>query len=245
MQEIDTFIGDSLGGDAEVSFIGNPLFYGPQVIRNIESEFGIRGQRYDSLLAAAKARSGSAFQLVLVDQMHAEDLLELSASGRFDPGMATLALAYRDADVARNFLRRWYARLDTTIGFLPMNVALEVWLSLVRLLLHGQVVLPDELVASRAALGDAPPAAKDPPPCALPPTGLPPTGLKPLTLREQEVLELIARGESNKRIAAELDITVHTVKLHVHNLVRKLDVPNRTAAVSLYFEQQQQQGSAR
>lgn len=59
------------------------------------------------------------------------------------------------------------------------------------------------------------------------------------------MLELIARGESNKRIAAELDITVHTVKLHVHNLVRKLDVPNRTAAVSLYFEQQQQQGSGR
>ncbi|NDW01136.1 response regulator transcription factor [Salipiger sp. PrR002] len=196
------------------------------------------------------ARSGSAFQLVLVDQMHAEDLLELSASGRFDPGMATLALAYRDADVARSFLQRWYARFDTTIGFLPMNVSLEVWLSLVRLLLHGQVVLPDELVASRAALRDAPPAAKDPPPCALAPTGLrstglPPTGLKPLTLREQEVLELIARGESNKRIAAELDITVHTVKLHVHNLVRKLDVPNRTAAVSLYFEQQQQQGGLR
>ncbi len=51
-----------------------------------------------------------------------------------------------------------------------------------------------------------------------------------LTEREREVLALIARGASNREIGRELYLSVDTVKTHVRNLFRKLDVPNRTRA---------------
>jgi DNA-binding NarL/FixJ family response regulator len=53
-----------------------------------------------------------------------------------------------------------------------------------------------------------------------------------LTAREVEILDLIARGLSNKEIAYELHIEVPTVKNHVHNILEKLQVRRRTAAVA-------------
>ncbi len=58
----------------------------------------------------------------------------------------------------------------------------------------------------------------------------------PLTARELEVLELLARGMTNKEIATELVITVRTVKFHVSSILRKLDAGNRTEAVSTAAE---------
>lgn len=54
-----------------------------------------------------------------------------------------------------------------------------------------------------------------------------------LSLRELEVLRLVARGLGNKEIAAELGITTHTVKYHLAALLEKLGVRSRTEAVSL------------
>lgn len=49
-----------------------------------------------------------------------------------------------------------------------------------------------------------------------------------LTDRELDVLELIVKGKSNKDIAEALCITVHTVKIHVGNIIQKLGVEDRT-----------------
>jgi two-component system nitrate/nitrite response regulator NarL len=51
-----------------------------------------------------------------------------------------------------------------------------------------------------------------------------------LTTRENEILQLIANGNSNKLIARELDISDGTVKVHVKNLLRKLKVQSRLEA---------------
>jgi DNA-binding NarL/FixJ family response regulator len=53
-----------------------------------------------------------------------------------------------------------------------------------------------------------------------------------LTGREVEVLELIAEGLSNKDIAQALGIAQETAKVHVKNILSKLDVGDRTAAVT-------------
>jgi DNA-binding NarL/FixJ family response regulator len=48
-----------------------------------------------------------------------------------------------------------------------------------------------------------------------------------MTKREQEVIELIAKGQSNKQIAEKMFIAVHTVKSHVHNILEKLALHTR------------------
>ena len=52
----------------------------------------------------------------------------------------------------------------------------------------------------------------------------------PLTDRELEILQLVARGYTNGRIARELWVTEQTVKFHLSNTYRKLGVANRTEA---------------
>lgn len=53
----------------------------------------------------------------------------------------------------------------------------------------------------------------------------------PLTPRENEVLQLLAKGMTNKAIALKLEITQHTVKFHVNAIMSKLDSQSRTEAV--------------
>ena len=53
-----------------------------------------------------------------------------------------------------------------------------------------------------------------------------------LTHREQDVLEQIVRGKSNKEIGSELDISEATVKTHINNLLSKLGVTDRTQAAT-------------
>jgi LuxR family transcriptional regulator of csgAB operon len=52
-----------------------------------------------------------------------------------------------------------------------------------------------------------------------------------LTSREAEVLGLLCDGASNAEIATELTISPHTVRTHLNNLFRKINVPNRLQAV--------------
>lgn len=57
-----------------------------------------------------------------------------------------------------------------------------------------------------------------------------------LTIREKEVLMLIAEGKSNQEIASELFITLKTVKTHVSNILSKLEVEDRTQAAIYAFK---------
>jgi len=54
-----------------------------------------------------------------------------------------------------------------------------------------------------------------------------------LTFREVEILKLIELGRSNKEIASELHLSIHTVKTHVHHILEKVGASNRRRAVYL------------
>ncbi|WP_295891194.1 response regulator [uncultured Vibrio sp.] len=57
-----------------------------------------------------------------------------------------------------------------------------------------------------------------------------------LTTREKEILQEVAKGYRNKQIADHLFISESTVKVHMKSLLKKLQVPSRTAATVLYLE---------
>ena len=80
--------------------------------------------------------------------------------------------------------------------------------------------LPD-LVSIERLMAPAPPAA---------------AAATALTTRECEVLRLVAKGRTNKEIAAELVISEHTVARHLQNIFLKLDLPSRAAATAYAYE---------
>jgi len=100
-------------------------------------------------------------------------------------------------------------------GYLLKNVQPQELARAVRAA-HAGATLLDPVVAARLVetIAQAPAAA-------------PPDRLTP---REREVLELLARGLSNKRIALELGVAEKTVKTHVSHVLEKLAVSDRTQA---------------
>ena len=58
-----------------------------------------------------------------------------------------------------------------------------------------------------------------------------------LTAREKDILKLVAEGKSNKEIADELILSIHTVKNHLKNILQKLCVEDRTQAAILAIKE--------
>jgi two-component system, NarL family, response regulator len=79
-----------------------------------------------------------------------------------------------------------------------------------------------------------------PAPSATSPAGTPASTasaeLTPLTQREQQILSLLAMGKTNQEIATSLYISPGTVRVHVHAILHKLDVRDRTQAVVMALQ---------
>jgi len=58
----------------------------------------------------------------------------------------------------------------------------------------------------------------------------------PLTVREQDILRLVAKGYVNREIAEQLEISEHTVKNHLKNILQKLHVSNRVQLTRYAYE---------
>ena len=103
-------------------------------------------------------------------------------------------------------------------GYVLKDASADELLAAIRAVYHGQTWLAPA-VAARLVAGVS--------------AGAP----EPLTPRELEVLALMGKGASNNEIAATLDITPRTTKVHVQNILGKLGATNRTEAVSIAVRQ--------
>ncbi|PVX32413.1 LuxR family two component transcriptional regulator [Pasteurella langaaensis DSM 22999] len=104
-------------------------------------------------------------------------------------------------------------------GYLLKDTEPDTLLNQIKQIAHGEVILSDSiknLLIERHSIQGP---------------------LDSLTEREMDVLQQIATGLSNKQIAAKLFISEETVKVHIRNLLRKLNVHSRVAATVLYLEQ--------
>lgn len=224
--------------ELSIIFIGKELFYSNQTLRSVQNEFGVSASRYENLsgLLAESQTSLPAERIIVVDQMMIEDLLSRPADYTKLAEDGCLAFAYRKKSSARFLFEHWDRARFGSIGYLPMNVAPDVWRAILRLLMHEELHLPCFLADSVAAAPAVAhlPIEKQPAIRTRSPEKL--LLYAKLTRREKQVLRLVAQGKSNKAIAAKLGITEHTVKLHMHNVSGKISVSNRTAAAHFYFE---------
>ena len=124
------------------------------------------------------------------------------------PRIPVIVLAYRnDAELARA------AICHGAKGYIPVTMGFEITVEAVRFVLAGGTYVPMDCLLARNARGDVP---------SQPPT----PGL--VTPRELVVIRAIQKGKSNKVIAYDLNMSESTVKVHIRNIMKKLNAKNRT-----------------
>lgn len=101
--------------------------------------------------------------------------------------------------------------------------------AIVRVLAGEPVISPEMMTKFVAAFRTKAPAVV-PPQTLAPVVPVPSTLQESLSAREREILLLVARGDSNKLIARQLDIAETTVKVHVQAILRKLQLSSRVQA---------------
>lgn len=110
-------------------------------------------------------------------------------------------------------------------GFIPETAPLTTVIEALRLVLSGNIYVPPNMLIADEPAGSSPAPALDE--TASPAT---PTEIANLTPRQQQVLELLVRGQSNREIAHHLGVAQGTVRIHVAAILRTLNVRNRTQA---------------
>jgi DNA-binding NarL/FixJ family response regulator len=123
-------------------------------------------------------------------------------------------------------------------GFFPTSIPVEVAIAGLRLVLAGGVYRPLPIVRQNEASGlKTISASTDVPELSIINRGdgatkiLPEKAMVDLTPREQNVLAALKLGLPNKLIAARLNLSENTVKMHIQHILRKCSAHNRTEAV--------------
>lgn len=219
-----------------VYFVGNAVNFSEAILRAAAAEFSEIGFRRVSSLAEVKALEGDATAntlAIIVDEMLIDDFVASEGDLRAMLPNALFAIAYRGPENVRKLLiaPARNPSLDN-VSFLPMNIQFDSWLSILRLILGGEGYVSRELLMPSPELHSM---------HAWDGSGL--QGKQGegalngnLTEREVEVLSLVAEGKQNKTIAHDLGLSEHTVKLHIHHVIAKLGVRNRTEAAAWFFE---------
>lgn len=192
----------------------------------------------------AESAAGGGVRLVLIHASCCTGVArEIEAQRALHPA-AAIAILIDSMDTLNPHCAELFAAQKVQ-GILPMTLKLEVWLAAVLLLLSGGEYYPAPARRAPAALPQPAPAetpSASATAAAIPDAArngdrrpsAPPSALASLTARERQILELLSEGHQNKLIAHKMSLSEHTVKVHVHNLLSKLRVSNRTQAAARY-----------
>lgn len=218
----------------DLIFIGASVTFSRRTLKLVNQEFpGVRASRLGSIedFVGEKTPCRKSPRLIVVDELFVEDLVTRPRVYREAAGSADLVLAYTRPAAARRIMApQGDATVPGVVKLLPMNMKIEAWLSVLCLLIHGETYIPPDLLVA-----EAPTSA----PAVSVASATTPRAEGLLTAREMDVLELVAAGKSNKVIAGQLRLSEHTVKLHMHHILAKLGLDNRTGAARWYIARYQ------
>jgi len=201
-----------------IFYVGSSAKFSDQYINILESLISdlrvFRLSDFESLESVTN--SIGAATLVMLDEKWVDDLLnDPSVLERFSNSCVAIAYSQKDL-VSQLFACREASPHTARLSFFPLSSQFEAGLAILRLMLCEQQYLPAELVELKAP--------------SLPFDVSFDVAKSTLTRREWEILSLVSSGRQNKIIAHELELSEHTVKLHLHHVLSKLKVKNRTEA---------------
>jgi len=184
----------------------------------------VTGEAQDEASALA-ALAADAYDVVLVDvglppapATALALIAAVSSSGGHPVAMGTVA----DPDTVFAALRAGAA------GYLTKEMPAAAWGRAVAAAARGETSVPRAITALLVDYVRTH-SAKTPLAALMP-------SAQRLTKRELAVLESVARGNTNRAVAAELSISVETVRSHVSHILAKLGTPTRGGAVARYHE---------
>ena len=189
---------------------------------NAQPDLEVAGQASDGLEALTLARDLKPALIIMDINMPICDGLEATRLLRAEwPAARIVMLTVHDEDE-----KLFEAIRAGAQGYMLKSLHSADFLRGVRSALNGEAVLPHRL-AARLLAEFARVSSR-------PSTSTPATGDDyALTAREQEVLDLIATGATDKEIAEKLSLSLHTVKSHVRNILSKTHAINRRQAARL------------
>ena len=232
-----------------IFFIGSSSIFSPVTLRTVETEIDHTQtlhvpdfQVLNLVMSAARSVAyGSEMFMVVCDLHNAKDLLDRTKHS--DPLLAgcKLVIGFEDTEDAQSFFEMYTQDIFARhICFLPMNLNVCAFLGLLTVIGSGAHYIPPEITAKVAHKPVKAPenvshsAAEPAHSLALSTPEQTAAIQAALTPRESEVLSLAAKGSPNKVIARDLNISEHTVKLHMHRVISKLGVSNRTEAAARF-----------
>jgi two-component system, NarL family, response regulator NreC len=200
---------------------------GLSALINVESDLEVVGQ-VGSISEAVRIAGSLPLDLIITDirlpvKTGTEDIVELRS---LCPSARLLALTAHNS--AESIRAAFAAGAD---GYLLKDATRVEFISAVRAVLAGQRHLCPRSMA-RVVHGYLD-ESKAPPPVAI-----------GITVREREVLAMIANGQSNKRMAMALDLSIKTIEKHRANLMRKLGFRNLAEVTRFALESGILEGSA-
>ncbi|MHA6823271.1 response regulator [Ralstonia pseudosolanacearum] len=142
------------------------------------------------------------------------ETLQLLAQDLPDTAVVMLTVS-EEADELKAALR------DGARGYLVKNIEADTLVAGVRRAAAGEPVISESMTAKLVAHFRAPEKAAPAAPAAAA------VSADRLTPRERDIVRGLARGESNKEIARALDVAESTVKIHVQNILKKLNLTSR------------------
>ena len=162
------------------------------------------------------AEAGDGLEAVQAYRAHRPDVVVLDLRMPKANGIETIQMLRNEFGPVRILVFSNYAGGDEILqafkagasGFVAKEMALERLLDAIRCVYAGEQYVPPEI--SQRMNGRV---------------------LSQLSSRELEVLALVAKGLSNKEIGAELAIVEGTIKVHIKNILAKLNVSDRTQAI--------------
>lgn len=164
--------------------------------------------------------SGRKFDLILIDlSMPGMDGLSILQRMHERKVWLPLVVVSGEEDV-----QKIKSALDSgALGFIPKTYSSQQMLSALQTILDGEIYIPEKIEKQITVLEARRPLTEKQGNDILKASGI--------TKRQYEVLQLMAKGYSNKQIATSLYLTEHTVKSHISALFTALNASNRTECV--------------